>query len=164
MNAGTDDGVPASAPEAEGRERDALLAAIESHEVVLRRSLTKLGPNPVLDSGLTMQQLRVLLLLSTDGPLTQGDLAQGLHVGLATVTGLIDRLVARGLVERTEDPRDRRIRLARLAPGGVDLIDRIASAGQEARRRLLTLIDLSALRGLEHGLAALRAALERESP
>ncbi|MHA6793393.1 MarR family winged helix-turn-helix transcriptional regulator [Pseudonocardia bannensis] len=163
MSAGADDGAPADAA-ADDHERDTLLAAIESHEVVLRRSLTRFGPNPVLDSGLTMQQLRVLMLLSTDGPLAQGDLAQGLHVGLATVTGLIDRLVARGLVERTEDPRDRRIRLARLAPDGVDLIDRIATAGQEVRRRLLTLIDISALRGLEHGLAALRAALEREFP
>ncbi|WP_219412562.1 MarR family winged helix-turn-helix transcriptional regulator [Pseudonocardia nigra] len=107
-----------------------------------------------------MQQLRVLVLLAADGPLAQGDLAQALGVGLATVTGLVDRLVARGLVERREDPQDRRVRRAALSAEGTALIDRIQAAGQEQRRSLLARIDLDALRGLEQGLAALRAAVE----
>lgn len=143
-------------------EREALLAAIESHEAALRRSIARHGPNPMFDSGLTMQQLRVLILLSTEGPLAHSDLAQALGVGQATVTGLVDRLVARGLVERVEDVTDRRIRWARLTADGVKSVERMESAGQEVRRRLLRLIDLDALRGLEYGLAALRAALERE--
>ncbi len=143
-------------------ERAALLDEIDSHEAVLRRSLTRGGPNPLLDSGLTMQQLRVLVLLSVDGPLPQGDLAQALGVGLATVTGLVDRLVGRGLVERTENPGDRRVRRAALSPEGKELMERIVMAGQEARRRLLARIDLDALRGLALGLAALREALEQD--
>jgi DNA-binding MarR family transcriptional regulator len=143
-------------------EREALLAAIESHEVSLRRSIAHHGPNPIFDSGLTMQQLRVLILLATEGPLAHGDLARALGVGLATVTGLVDRLVTRRLVERVEDATDRRIRRARLTADGMKSVERMDSAGQEVRRQLLRLIDLDALRGLECGLAALRAALERE--
>ncbi|MGH3901952.1 MAG: MarR family winged helix-turn-helix transcriptional regulator [Pseudonocardiaceae bacterium] len=143
-------------------EREALLAAIESHEAALRRRIARHGPNPMFDSGLTMQQLRVLTLLSTEGPLAHSNLAQALGVGLATVTGLVDRLVARGLVERVEDVTDRRIRRVRLTADGVKSVERMESAGQEVRHRLLRLIDLDALRGLEHGLVALRAALERE--
>lgn len=144
-------------------ERVALVAAIGEHETELRRSLARTGPpNPVLDSGLTMQQLRVLLVLAMDGALPQGDLAHTLGVGLATVTGLVDRLVARGLVERTEDPQDRRVRRAGLSPAGVAFVDEVAVAGHEARHRLLRRLDLDALRALEHGLGALRAALGEE--
>lgn len=144
-------------------ERATLLAAVEAHEAELRRHLVRSGADPLFDSGLTMQQLRVLLVLGTDGPLPQGELAHALGVGLATVTGLVDRLVARKLVDRTEDVQDRRIRRARLAPEGAAMLDRIASAGQERRTALLTRIDLDALRGLERGLAALLAALAQDS-
>jgi hypothetical protein len=47
-------------------EREALLAAIESHEAALRRSIARHGLKSMFDSGLTMQQLRVLILLSTE--------------------------------------------------------------------------------------------------
>lgn len=143
-------------------ERDHLISAIEAHESLWRRNLTRLGPNPMFDSGLTMQQLRALVLLSAEGPLTQGALAQALGVGLATVTGLVDRLVARGLVERTDDPHDRRIRRAGLSTAGTTFLEQVVNAGQEPRRRLLRMIDIDALRGLEHGLAALHAALRHE--
>lgn len=143
-------------------ERAALLAAVEEHEDELRRSLLKIGPpNPALDSGLTMQQLRVLLLIAADGPMAHGDLAHALGVGVATVTGLVDRLVARGMVERTEDPDDRRVRRAGLSPAGLSFVDRMAVAGQEGRRALLQRLDVDALRALEHGMRALRAALEQ---
>ncbi|HET9255134.1 MAG TPA: MarR family transcriptional regulator [Pseudonocardiaceae bacterium] len=143
-------------------ERDGLISAIEAHESLWRRGLTRLGPNPMFDSGLTMQQYRALVLLSADGPLPQGELAQALGVGLATVTGLVDRLVARGLVERTEDPHDRRVRRAGLSSAGIAFLEQITNAGQETRRRLLRMLDIDALRGLEHGLAALHAALRQE--
>jgi DNA-binding MarR family transcriptional regulator len=139
------------------------MAAIASDEAVLRSSVMRIGgPHPLLDSGLTMQQLRVLVVLSTDGPVPQGDLAQSLGVGLATVTGLVDRLVRRGLVERTEDPNDRRVRRASLSVEGTELMERIATAGEQARVSMLTRIDLDALRGLARGLAALRAVLDEE--
>lgn len=143
-------------------ERATLQAAVQAHEAELRRHIVRSGADPLFDSGLTMQQLRVLLVLGTEGPLPQGELAHALGVGLATVTGLVDRLVGRGLVDRTEDAQDRRVRRAALAPEGAAMLDRIASAGQERRTRLLERIDLDALRALERGLAALRAALEKD--
>lgn len=149
-----DAGVP------EDPERARLLVAVDAHEAELRRRLLRSGRDPLFDSGLTMQQLRTLLVLGADGPLPQGELAQALGIGLAAVTGLVDRLVARGLVERTEDAHDRRVRRAGLSNEGAALLERIASSGQERRRRLLAHIDTAALRSLERGLAALREALE----
>lgn len=143
-------------------DRAALLAAVDAHDAVLRRAMARSGSNPLFDSGLTMQQFRVLMLLATDGPMPHGDLAQALGVGLATVTGLVDRLVARGLTRRTEDPDDRRVRLVGLSDDGAALVERVGSAGQELRARMLSAIDLESLRGLERGLAALREVVERD--
>ncbi|MCX6466133.1 MAG: MarR family transcriptional regulator [Pseudonocardiales bacterium] len=143
-------------------DRDALLAAVDAHDAVLRRALARSGPHPLFDSGLTMQQFRVLLLLEADGPLPHGDLAQALGVGLATVTGLVDRLEGRDLVHRSEDPTDRRVRLVDLSAEGAALLERVGTAGRDLRARMLSAIDVEALRGLERGLAALRAVVERE--
>ncbi|MFC4944072.1 MarR family winged helix-turn-helix transcriptional regulator [Pseudonocardia sp. GCM10023141] len=142
-------------------ERERLIAAVTATEAELQRTLAR-GQSPLFDSGLTMQQLRVLLLLGADGPHAQSELAQALAVGLATVTGLVDRLVRRGLVARTRDPQDRRVHRAALSDEGRDLLAGIQSAGQERRRRLLGSIDIDALRGLAIGLDALRAALEAD--
>lgn len=142
-------------------DRAALLAAVDAHDAVLRRALARSGPQPLFDSGLTMQQWRVLLLLAGDGPIPHGDLAQSLGVGLATVTGLVDRLVARDLAQRAPDPNDRRVRLVSLSTEGAALLERVDTAGQELRARMLSAVDLDALRGLERGLAALRAVVER---
>jgi len=58
--------------------------------------------------GLTMSQARVLLHLLADDALTQSELARRMDVGTVTVGGLVDRLEARGLVERRTDETDRR--------------------------------------------------------
>ena len=44
---------------------------------------------------------------------------------MGTVTGIVDRLVREGLVERCADDSDRRIVLARLTQKGLKLIQRI---------------------------------------
>lgn len=113
-------------------EREALIAAIDRHEVALRRSALRLHGNPLLDSGITMQQFRLLMLLSVTDRVTQNDIATELGVALTTVTGLVDRLAKRGLVSRVADENDRRVRRATLSPEGRELIERILEAGSRA--------------------------------
>lgn len=54
-------------------------------------------------------QLHVLFMLMSDGPSTMSHLADSLDVSLPNVTGLVDRMVEHGLVERGRDSDDRRI-------------------------------------------------------
>lgn len=63
---------------------------------------------PVEGSGLTARMLEVVRHLDSAGPLTVGELAAHLRIGRATSTELIDRLEAKGLVERMRDERDQR--------------------------------------------------------
>ncbi|MBU4566307.1 MAG: MarR family transcriptional regulator [Desulfarculus sp.] len=57
---------------------------------------------------LTTPQLLCLRLLAQEGPLTPGAVAKEMYLSQATVTGILDRLEKRRLVERRRDQADRR--------------------------------------------------------
>jgi DNA-binding MarR family transcriptional regulator len=63
------------------------------------------------EHALTGAQARLLSLLSLE-PLPMRRLAQRLKCEPSNVTGIVDRLEARGLAERRPDPTDRRVKLA----------------------------------------------------
>lgn len=63
------------------------------------------------EHSLTGAQARLLGLLSLE-PLPMRRLAQKLRCEPSNVTGIVDRLETRGLVERRPDPNDRRVKLA----------------------------------------------------
>lgn len=64
------------------------------------------------------QEVRVLFALAGSGPAPMGTLARELVVSVSSLTAIIDRLVARGLVERLPSDQDRRVvRVALTAEG-----------------------------------------------
>jgi MarR family transcriptional regulator, organic hydroperoxide resistance regulator len=84
--------------------------------------------------------LHVLFMLLSDGPTTMSHLAEALDVSLPNVTGLVDRMVEHGLVERGRDSDDRRLVIVSPTEAGkaqveeIDLVRRHALA--ELLRRL----------------------------
>jgi len=80
--------------------------------------------------GLSIPQFDVLSALSERAGITQRDLAQQLFVTKGNVSGLIDRLVEAGLVERRPDAQDRRSHALFLTEEGM----RVAAAGHAAQR------------------------------
>ncbi|MFJ6742366.1 MarR family winged helix-turn-helix transcriptional regulator [Streptomyces sp. NPDC091279] len=69
------------------------------------------------EHALTGAQARLLSLLSLE-PLPMRKLALKLKCEPSNVTGIVDRLEARGLVERRLDPADRRVKLAAATEDG----------------------------------------------
>ncbi|MFJ2262792.1 MarR family winged helix-turn-helix transcriptional regulator [Streptomyces sp. NPDC087844] len=69
------------------------------------------------EHALTGAQARLLSLLSLE-PLPMRRLAQKLKCEPSNVTGIVDRLEARGLAERRPDPSDRRVKLAAVTEEG----------------------------------------------
>jgi DNA-binding MarR family transcriptional regulator len=62
---------------------------------------------------LTYQQYNVMRMIDRDGPIAQAEIARGLLVSAPVITRLAAALVDAGLVERRDDPHDRRsVRLA----------------------------------------------------
>jgi DNA-binding MarR family transcriptional regulator len=78
------------------------------------------------DFGLTVAQFDVLSRLATEPGLSQQALAKRLVVTKGNVCGLIDRLEASGLVERSQDPNDRRSYKLHLTTQGHDLFWQVA--------------------------------------
>jgi DNA-binding MarR family transcriptional regulator len=68
--------------------------------------------------GVTGPQRLVLRVVGLFPGLSAGDLATILHVHPSTLTGVIYRLVAQGLLVRADDPRDRRRAILRLTTHG----------------------------------------------
>ena len=86
------------------------------HAAVVRR----LDGEMRAEHGITLTQYEVLLMLVTadGGERRLSDLADGALLSLSGLSRLVDRLVARGLVERRQCPDDRRGALAHLTDDG----------------------------------------------
>lgn len=69
--------------------------------------------------GLTRMQLFVLYQLEQQGETAMGRVADSLHCDASNVTGIVDRLVANGLVSRQELASDRRTKTLRLTDKGL---------------------------------------------
>ena len=130
--------------------------------------------------GMTRAQWAILIWLGRQPGLSQKELAELLEVEPITVARLIDRLEARGMVERRPDPRDRRIWRLHLCPPALPLlqivlrerdeITRLLGAGLtgatlDAMRETLKTMksSLTAARRAEHDPAAPKANPQRQS-
>lgn len=74
---------------------------------------------------LSPPQTHVLRCLSPGQPLPMSSLAETLFCDASNVTGLVDRLEARGLVERQGAEHDRRVKMLALSEAGQTLRDRL---------------------------------------
>lgn len=84
----------------------------------------------VAELGLSAMQARVILCIDQEAPRTMSAVAQELGCGPSNITGLIDKLEARALVERRAHPDDRRIKALAMTRKGAALrrrlMDRLA--------------------------------------
>ena len=67
---------------------------------------------------LAPMQLRALKELSPDSEVPMSALASHLFCDASNVTGIVDRLEARGLIERRPSAEDRRVKMLRVTPEG----------------------------------------------
>jgi DNA-binding MarR family transcriptional regulator len=81
--------------------------------------------------GLSMGQMGALMRLGKEGMCGVSDIGAQMGVTSAAASQMIDRLVQMGLIERTEDPNDRRVKLITLTAKGRALLHR----SLEARRQ-----------------------------
>src|ERR1051326_561357 len=77
--------------------------------------------------GMTRAQWVILARLSRQPGISQNDLAGICEVEPITVGRLIDRLEARGFVERRPDPADRRVNRLHLLPAAQPILEEITS-------------------------------------
>ena len=91
---------------------------------------------------LTQTQFAALAKLFEVGPCSQNHLGRLIYLDAATIKGVVDRLLARGLVTTGHDPQDRRRRAVTLTPSGRRVTEAAIAVAAEITAQ--TLAPLSA--------------------
>jgi DNA-binding MarR family transcriptional regulator len=119
------------------QDRQALIQHILKLSEEIYNMLIPSLPREWLESDITVAQLRVLLVLHTEGPSRMSSIASAIGVALSTATGIVDHLVRKDLVLRDADPQDRRLVICKLSPEGQELANRLWTWGQSQIEKLL---------------------------
>jgi DNA-binding MarR family transcriptional regulator len=124
------------------------------------RELFPILPKEWLSLDLSTPQLKVVLLLLVNGSCRMSVIASALGVSLATATGVVDRLVDRGIVVREGDPEDRRVVLCRLSSKGEKMLLGLMQLARNHAEMMFRSLSPEKLMAVRAGLEALLEAGE----
>ena len=131
------------------RQVDAVMDASRLMVAVVARSVAE------AEVSVTMPGLRVLVIVDrADGPLTLGAVAASLGVHPSNATRTCSKLVAAGLLDRRDDPEDRRSLALTLTPKGQRFVDSVMEHRRQAFETMMA--TMSAAEG-DHLTQALQA-------
>lgn len=132
-------------------ESDAVDVLVQTSFVVMG-TLTEVAKR----HGLSLTQLRVFGIIRDREPRIS-DLARFLGLDKSTLSGLVDRAAARGLIERVRNDDDGRSVRIRLTPEGRDLAEQVHD---DVRRGLAPLLQRLSPRGQMRLASQLGTVLE----
>ena len=112
--------------------------------------------------GMTRAQWVILFWLERQSGLSQKELAEILEVEPITVARLIDRLEARGMVERRADAKDRRIWRLHLLPPATPVLEELRTERADMHRMATANVDAETERTMIEGLKRMKATLVSE--
>jgi len=117
--------------------------------------------------GITRAQWVVLARLDRFEGLKQSELAEMLDLQPISLTRLLDRLCAGGLIERRADPNDRRAKRLFLMPAARPLLERLGELGEEMMSTALIGVERDSVEKMIAQLAVvkenLRQAIQQRS-
>jgi DNA-binding MarR family transcriptional regulator len=114
---------------------------------------------------LSLQQYRVLVLISSRGPLRSGALAAAIGVHPSTFTRAVDRLVAAGWVSREDNPDTRREVLIAPTEKALVLVGQVLDRRRAEFEAVLARMDTEDRASVREGFARFAAAAaETEIP
>jgi DNA-binding MarR family transcriptional regulator len=133
---------------------DTLQSAARIFSAITAESIAQVG------EGVTLPQLRVLVLASQPGHLNATGVAEALGVHLSSASRICDRLVQAGLLARRDLPQDRRNVELTLTPTGERLLASVNDHRRDVFTRILRRMDASARAALAEALSGFVAAAE----
>jgi DNA-binding MarR family transcriptional regulator len=89
-------------------------------------------------AGISGREAAVLRAIDNPHPLAQGEIARRMGIDRTTMVALIDDLQERGLVQRRQDPDDRRKNVVELTGAGQDITRQATRASEQAERAFLS--------------------------
>lgn len=112
---------------------------------------------------LTPAQFDLIVTLGNTDGMTFKELGAKTLITKGTLTGVVDRLVAKGLVRRAASPVDGRSQTVHLTPAGEALFARVFPGHLDHIRAVLSGLGTSELAQAEAALRRLRGAFEAQS-
>lgn len=151
-----------SAEVGDARPEMAERSAIEEVEAVMlaARAIVAMTARSVaeLDDRVTLPQLRVLVMVASRGPLNVAAVATGLGVHSSNATRVCERLVLAGLLDRADDPSDRRNLVLELTGSGRALVEAMNASRRTAIAQVLAAMPASRRQGLAPRMRAFAEA------
>ena len=95
------------------------------------------------EAAVTPVQFAVLLMISDEPGIDQRTLARAISFDTSTIGGVLDRLETRGLLTRSHDAADRRVRRLHLTPEGETLLAAVVPPMQRTQERVLDPLSAS---------------------
>lgn len=143
-----------------GDERESVRNSIDALTIAIAIRSIPMVLQPLLSTELTIQQLKVLsVIVTAENGATSGGLVETFNVSMASMSKLVDRLVAAGLATRTFDAEDQRVRRIYATPLGRSVVRELMAARPELGGNVLSGLTLEELRALETGLSAVSREL-----
>lgn len=132
--------------ESNNKEHQILVGRILKKAEEIFQGVRPIIPSEWLTSDITVAQLRVLLVLYTRGPSRMSAIASCVGIAISTATSIVDNLVKKGLVIRSDDAEDRRLVICELSPEGQALINRLWMLSRGQIEKLLQGLTLEQLK------------------
>jgi len=111
---------------------------------------------------MTEAQYNVLIVLKLEGrSLTQVEIGERLISSRANITALIDRLEAKGYVERKDAARDRRFYEIHMTKAGRQILDKVEKVYLEQVEALMAALSLTECQTISRALEKLRDSLRK---
>jgi len=121
-------------------ETDPFVAALSLWtEIVMRGSMTNFVAF-AKSSGISMSQIGALFHIRRENARGVSEIGDELGITSAAASQMLDRLVQQGLITRTEDPHDRRVKMLVLTADGKELLHNGIRARQEWMKDLAALL------------------------
>lgn len=137
-----------------------LISEIIELQWKVNEARTQYEPEVWIGLNVTIAQLKSLFFISHQGTTNLSKLAAALRVTPTNVTGIVDRLVKKGLATRTESDQDRRVLLLRATKDGETLVARLTERRRDYMSEVLTRMNEDELTTLAQGLASLVKAVQ----
>ena len=140
------------APSPTRDEVDAAMSAARAFIAVCAKSVAS------VEDRVTLPQLRVLVMIASQGSQNLASVAQALGVHPSNATRRCDKLVDAGLILRGEDPADRRNLTLQLTPAGHQLVAKMTEHRRAAIENVLAKMPASLRHNLVPALVAFAEA------
>lgn len=130
----------------------------------LHRSLRRNYDRQLKLFGLTPCQFDVLLALWGEDGIVLSELGRRVSRDNPTITGVVDRMAKKRLLERSRDERDRRVVKVVLTPKGREMQEKLSTTKKRILEKITASLSRQEINALAKILEKMMKNMEREEP